>query len=552
MPEPVRNLQARTMWLPLPALAVPVRVTVDSPSSLDALAKTLLRLIAIRPRNSDELASCVGLPPDLVNSALAELLDRGLVETDSGFRWKTAITDGRLQESEIHQGWAFIVPSQVPQVIPRLWLGKKLPRTPILPRDEDVEIEVAGDLRSEVKDWLYETKPRVAGGSAQLSRLLRRLIGSDEVETVPWPPEDPHEGFDKADEEGEKPVELPELGTWEARPRIASIDIDEHVRATGHSFHYCVVWSQVDFLHRIAGPATALFHEPELIPERFAPRPITDLVPSWLEQEKGLGPLLRHVRHHAEAMKAELSLVLRLVGIDSEAALEREVESHRAGLEKQVQLPTPADGPIWQSVIDEMRDAWRWNIIAKLEPEKYIAIAQDRYAHSVEALIQTLREFATPLLEIWRQQCLDAPKPEQKRWKKERGNKGWMADRSGIAGIGHLGPSEAHVLNALQQLHRLPDTILDAGQQPAGTSITLWLLPIFLLSDDEAVEYARPVARALDRHPLLMTDLSDLLEVRNATFHKRHIPELELTGRKLFATWASLAAGYTSAAFEER
>ncbi len=538
----------RTMWLPVPVLAVPVKVTLDAASGLDDLAKTILRHATIRPRPSVDLSERVGLPVDLVDAVLAELMDRGLVGISNGVFAAAAGTASRLYEGEVHAGWAFIVPRSEPDIVPRLWIGADPP--PATPRSSPTEsqFEIAGDFSDVVRDYLHESRP-AGPDDVTLSQLLRKLVGSTEVEAYPWPPERSSVGFESDRDSPGEPLDLPDLGSSLQRPRVMGLDVDQHARSVGHRFRYTVLWSQVDFLPRIAGPAATLFHEPELAPSHFGPRPITNLVRPWLSGESKLQELVKHVDQHADAMREEFSIVLKLAGIKDAASLEKEVDAHQARLER-TGGTTPSDRELWGNVMDEMRDAWRWTVIAQREPA-HLNVARDRYAHAVEDLIQALRDLALPHLRVWSETFEKLDDADRKRQQKERSNNGWFRDRCGLVGLGQdLGPSAEHLVGALGALRKLPNEIAGTHQQSAGANITLWLLPIFLLDDEDAKAFAAPIEAATDRMPLLLTALDELRELRNATFHKRaDVPDLERAGRKLFEVWASLASGYDAREF---
>lgn len=544
---------SRRLWLPVPGLALRVRVAMDAESELDELARTILRFLQIRDpdtdrpraRRADELARKLGLERarDLVDVALRALEDRYLIEpVEEGSEVYQLATDNveELQGATIRPAWAFVLPGNTPQILPRLWFGDKVPG-----RRGDATVGDR-DFSEEHQDY-FETFAwkKELDNDRELSRLLQGLVRRKDLLLC--------ENDDESGEEPGEPVELPTRLGAEALKRnmvLRSIEIDHVARQKGHDFMWTTLWVQVDLLPRIADPAVTVYHRPDIEPISGRIRPISDSIERWLNSHEKLRPMSDYVQGQAEAMKKEFSLVLKTAGIESEAELEAAVDEHLAELQRKTRLSAPMREKevLQRGLTAKCRDAWRWLYISR-KSARYVRVARDSYAHAVEALAQGLRDLALSDLQGWQNEWAKfETKAERKRFKKPRTSVGWRSDRLGMIEISasELGPSLGHLESALERIHKLPGSIDNAAEQGAGNSISLWLLPIFLLGDDGAARYALPLRYALDQEPLLFEYLATLIDMRNQVFHDRpeDVELLDEVDRRFFTVWAAIDEGY--------
>lgn len=536
----------RIHWLPVPGLAVRVRVTMDAQSELDDLARTILRLIQVRDRRPDELARKLGLENarDLVEVALEDLQDRYLIEPveEQAEVYKLATDDiDELQGAEVRPGWAFILPGEAPKLLPRLWLDDKPPAAISNAKRQD------RDFSEEHQEYFESFCWKKGLNDKSVSTLLQELVRRPDLLLCT--------GEQRQDGNEETTVGLLEMpvrsGATRANDKvIRSIEIDHVNRQTDDDFTWTTLWMQVDLLPRIAQPATVVYHQPDIQPAKYPTRPISPEMERWLEGNEYLEPLQSHIKGLAESLRKEFSVVLSIAGIDSEAELEAAVDEHRAELEQNTGLKAPVDGEaiLQRNLPEKIRDAWRWLYISRQCPDRYVRTARDAYAHVVEALAQALRDHSLDELNRWKRYWKVLGTQAKREFREERKNSGWQADRLGMIGVEpvELKPSLGHLKEAMKDIDSLRGEIKRAKQKGAGISIALWLLPLFLLGDDKAKEYAGPLRDALSCEPLLFEYINKLIDIRNEVFHDRSedLPLLDEVDREAFKVWAALEEGY--------
>lgn len=505
----------RRLWIPVPVTAAQVRVVLDSGSHLDALEEALLGLLRVAPRDARELARKLRVSISLIHSALAGLADRELVSPpdEAAGLYMCAREDQLVLAAVAQAGWIF---HHVDRILPTIMLGERVPSSD---RHRPREGVIGGDGAR------VAARPPRAG---ELASALQTLLAARDVQVLrpsPRPEATPARDVEVG---GER---LPSLTQAARPPRLRSVVLENGGRRQPYQ-----AWVAVDLIPRMRGGALLVFHQPVIDPAQQPDAPIDPEVGTWLEHaEPAAWSALQEERERA---RVALSLVLTRAGIDSPAELEAQVDRHvdevtrTFGLEALV--PPPGD----VQLMDKIRDAQRWLVLAQREPA-FRPQARDAWAHCVEELLASLAARARPLLERWKGASQHSVPTEQE-----------AEDRLIRFGLRHhLGPSYAHLRRS--GTDRDLARKLDPGAAGAGASITLWLLPLLLLQTDAARDYARHIRLATESHPRLFEDLDQLVALRNYTFHEGRtrvadhlVSDLpEHTGNLFLATFAALHVG---------
>lgn len=504
---------AQGRWLALPVWAVPVRVVLDTSDELDALEEALLGLLRITPRDVGELRSKLCLSPALVLSALASLVDRGIVsapEQPGGLYTCTVDIRTTLADAA-RPGWAFYA-SGIGRFVSTIFLGNRPPSADWF-RPASGEIPVDGDR---------------AGGPwpkrVELEDKLRALIGSGRAAALDAPSRNTGAGARPVELDG---APLPDLGGPSLSARLRSVVLDDGQPRKGH-----LAWVHIDLIPRMRGSAVAVLHEPIVAPELQDEPPIASSLGEWLEHHDPAA--WSALQAERDRMHIDMSIVLTRARIDSPAALEEQVNLRLAAL-----TAAPKD----ERLMERIREAQRWLILAQREPS-FRAQARDAWAHAVEELGAHLAGLGRPYLVRWRR--------NKKREVPLVGEAEERLRRVGL--LRRLGPSEGYVLRWTEER----DRNLDTSAVGAGASVTLWLLPILLLDLEAARRYAGHVQVAVQRHPDLFDDLAELIAIRNHAFHEGRgrtssAPSSDLpehAERRFMAVVGALGLGLASAPLE--
>lgn len=485
------NEQRHTRWwIPIPAWSVAVRWCADAESELDALELAVLALVRNAPRTIDDLVERLGLGDDVVLSALLDLADLGLIAPpgSAASRWQSVI-DFDFPGAELRSGSAFITVHGGFRSVPR------------------VDVQPTRDHRppEDIRDCIID---RALVRDVQIDRPVLRDVVDALARGVARGAMLCPAGNARGGEEAWGPVSLVRLDPLDAQGER------DRWRRT-------VVWAAVDVLAGLGGDATLVFHEPDLDPCMARDTPVSTALGEWvLRHATGLAAELdRRVRELA----IDRSVVLRAAGMNSIEALDEAVHQHREELAARLGFTLP---PAWPaplaSAMGRLHEASRWLLIVRREPLFRDALARC-LAAAVEALAQslwqTVRDDLGAWAELWRPR-LDAGGP----WRTEkrlRFSAEAAARRLAEFELGdRLGASREHLLSGTADVTGTLKSI-ERGEPGAGTSVSLWLLPLTLLELDDARPHAARVHRALEVDPHLFNHLDALIDARNVIVHLR-------------------------------
>lgn len=547
----------KTIWMPVPGYAVPVRVVMEQRDELDSLSRAILGLLEVEPRTVSLLADMLGFSEaeDLVVGALARLQDRGFVQVCEGGSSLYEATEIAREEktgTRVHPGWVFLLPQRPRElrVLPQVYFGEALPAS--IDKEKLLERGLTPDRGFDFHPFYQaEAGSRSLSGKKQVDLALQKLTRNKKIEFIEATE------VKKSTQGGSEPVslELPKLSSVERTGRIRKIEFDEVRAKRFRRLVWTNFWMQVDLMPRISQPATMVCHRPiySLKPEaKKDGAPIDLSYQRWLEHQNELQELWLHLEQMAREMQKEFSLVLKEANIESSAELENLVISHKRDLERRHRKSLYQENGGWvlgKRLREMTLEAWRWRILGR-RAEEYLPVARDKYAHLIEALAKALREQAAGDLREWHKSWKGLGKSERQPFFDKWANEGWLRDRLGIVGItpDELKPSYQHVRNSLKnrdQVKKVVAAIESLDGQGAGNSIALWLLPLFLSDDEEAQAYGAPIQRSIDEERFLIEEIDVLINVRNENFHQRgNSHALEDVDRKIFKVLAALERGY--------
>lgn len=496
---PDREPKRVSRWaVNIPALAVPVRAVVASRDSLDPLEIVVLRLASRRPRSAGELEYGLGLRGrgDIVRSAVESLIDKGLLETEAGgvlVRASERVSEWLESGSRIIQSWALFSYHDrafIPTLLERLSGGDG--------------VSAAGTGVLELLDADADAKEHEPPDLAELDRALQRLVVRYE----------------------------PELVAAEVAVAVADGADGMHVVSAcldrSRSRRNAQIVAVAEFVPTRSGPPEIYVHEPAPDTVRSRARAVSPAMAAWL---KACHPeVWRPLEGVRNDLFLEMSPVLSAAGFASP----REVEV-RAESELMVALETAgwhvtgmADLPAGLS--ESMLSVYYQMLLLEAHP-RGVKYALRNLEHAIEWLLGELRAIADPTLRHIADRVHAGAGGDVVAAVRRMRAKEEMVARLNAVGLPRgIGPSATHLDRALSRLQgkHIPEEVLRPEGSTGGGNLTLFLLPLFLLDESDAVRYAEPIAAAAEASPSLFDDLALLLDVRNGIAHERDdaAPEL--------------------------
>jgi hypothetical protein len=513
----------------MPVKAIPIRLVLDSASEFDALEEAVLALLRLAPRDVPELARKLHLPESFVSSALGGLADRSLVAAPEQQEalYRPSGDARAFAADKARPGFAFFAPA-TGGLLPVVVEGSRLP-----PR---TDVDSLGTMISVEGERPSASVPK----RAELEGALRTLLATRDVFVVSVGTR----GGERGAVRGEVGVELdgdalPSFGAPQSSPRLRSAVLEP--LGGIHSQERCTAWVCVDLLPRMRGASVPVLHEPVVYPEYQPEAPVAPVLAEWLQEHDGAA--WQAVEAAGASLHIDMSLVLTRAGIDSMEKLDEAVQRHSLEQLDRVCLHRLAGPPGGGELVDKVREAQRWLVLAQREPA-YFAQAHDAWAHVIEELGAALAELARPYLADWKRRARRRPPPTAAEFEER-------LVQVGLAG--RLGPSARHVQKAATD----PELAsrLDVGAAGVGSGISLWLLPALLLEPEEARRYAQPIAVATTRYPELFDALAELTNIRDFRFHEGRTRHAELVAssvpehieQRFFAAFAALHVGLEDA-----
>ncbi len=529
-------------WAVAKTWAVPVRAIYSAEGDLDSLEEAILGLCALKPRACEALAGMLGFSEPVVQSALISLCDKGLLKEAGGVH--SHVMESLPQSaSRSRKGWIVLDPG-TGRPIPRLWISRTPPGL-IPPTDPGIwRLEGEDFRRWRNANDLEETRLQemlgafcVAGSQlrayAQAGVTTRQTMkraeeDDDEADFLPQDPEGEDESRDWA------LVSLRSL-------RLRTDGRDED-RRTWKAVHCKFA---LDFIPRFIGPATCVAHEPD-VAEGPLDRPDTPISPSSLDFLRS--QIAGELEAHAALLQSGQAFILQAAGFAIED-LGRLVAQHFAQCSTEFGHPGTPLTHGEEAVESGIRNAEEWLMLSRREA-KYIRQARDAYGHAIESLCRELATHARPALRAWVEQWRKGGKGKTGEPGNDPSNQQDQVRRlSGMGLDGRLGDSLSHLKAACRDVSRLPSEI-EKDSLGAGASLALWLLPLMLLVQEEAMEYAGPIRNALEKAPELFVDLDDLVNVRNDVFHEKggkhlgiHLRLPDAVDQRLMKAWCAILMG---------
>lgn len=505
----LNQLQPRSVWVELPSRWIRVVARFSRPRSLDPLESTILQLVGLIPRTDAELAEMLGdMPVEVVTSALRTLqaMDRVHEQPGDVPRWMAPPEpmDG-LEDPEV--GWVALCPHRE-AVIPELLPGHAPRQVRKEPGGhQELFLEESG-IQPELPDGIPELLRRAVRFG--MSRLVK--VEHDEGRSTGAP--------------GDwQPLSVGAMDA-ERGPRVTSLLVDWEQQGKKPTVvqQTRTCWALLEILPGLTGRTTLIFHEPQWVPDLDGVRPISPHLGGWIQEH--LPGTWRRIEQLQREVRVDHSWVLQLANIKDMDSLEALVDRHRSGW--RTKLPGAEDFFLgWGDPLlkDLLRDAHRWLLLWQQRPG-FVRQAVDAYGHAIERLAQVLALQSLPALrrwaEWWRASKDDARTSQQAHW--ASGRSAYVGALARVGLVDALKTSEEHLRRALKNLKSLPEAL--EQHQGAGSSITLWLLPLFLAEEAERTALAARLGRIVSREPMALTLLAELILLRNDAAHSRLEPSM--------------------------
>lgn len=530
-------------WFPFPTQALRVIVGLEQEQTLDLLSETILRLIKIEARSAEDIEQSLGMPIDLVLSALSKLTGDNLAVQISGGCYKATESEFEFGTRDLQSGWVFFCPHSQ-EFLPRVWIGEELPKFEAKQAHEGQTCQLIEISPSEFpglslpeRNSSIDKLKRLATNPELIARFDSRFAQGSVVERINL------EGFPQLELE-----EYQEI-------KIASIMIDKEVNETRKGQEATTTWGMVELLAGIDGRVSRVYRRPELFPEpRFADLYLSDKqrnddrLNDWIVKE--FAALENRLKEKEDLVREDNSTVLKLANLTLHK-VKRLSQKHW----KKRLLETKIDSleRTEQSLIFHIERSQRNLIIwqAAQTADSYLT-ATSSYFKAIEELGKSMRR--TPLLESYRRYGAYFKKladNEKNELCETEFNKKAIKEKIESLGLSDQLRDSVYKLQKavepkkkLEPRETLEDTLrrIEKGQLGAGESLLIWLLPLVLSPQEEFALHLCKIQEAFDAHEALAKDLAFLVDCRNIEGHNKEEKTFDIVDvdRRLFAVAAAL------------